>query len=53
MTVIYHRNSDLLYICLDEHARQVTNQDLAEDVHLELGEAAARVNDFETLRSGV
>jgi uncharacterized protein YuzE len=44
VTVTYHRNTDLLYICLDEHARQVTNQDLAPnlvggDVHLELGEA--------------
>ena len=39
MTVTYHRNTDLLYICLDEQARQVTNQDLAEDVHLEMGEA--------------
>ena len=38
MTVTYHRNTDLLYICLDEQAIQVRNEDLAEDVHLELGE---------------
>jgi uncharacterized protein YuzE len=38
MTVTYHRNSDLLYICLDEQATQVTNEDVSEDVHLELGE---------------
>ena len=37
MTVTYHRNTDLLYICLDDRAEQVRNEDLGEDVHLELG----------------
>ena len=38
MTVTYHRNTDLLYICLDDRAAQVRNEDFGEDVHLELGE---------------
>ena len=38
MTVTYHRNTDLLYICLDDRAAEVRNEDLGEGVHLELGE---------------
>ncbi len=38
MTVTYHRNTDLLYICLDDRSAQVRNEDFGEDVHLELGE---------------
>jgi uncharacterized protein YuzE len=38
MTVTYHRATDLLYICLDESATQVRNEDLSEDIFLELGE---------------
>ena len=38
MTVTYHRNTNLLYICLDDQATQVRNEDLSEDVHLEIGE---------------
>ena len=36
------------YICLDEAAPQVTNEDLAEDVHLELG-AGRRIVGIEIL----
>jgi uncharacterized protein YuzE len=38
LTVTYHRNVDLLYICLDDRAEQVSDEDMGEDVHLELGE---------------
>ena len=38
MTVTYQRNTNLLYICLDDQATQVRNEDLSEDVHLEIGE---------------
>jgi uncharacterized protein YuzE len=38
MTITYHKGSDLLYICLDESAREVVNKDVSESVVLELGE---------------
>ena len=38
MTVTYHKQADLLYICLDPNARQVLNKDISENVVLELGE---------------
>ena len=38
MKVTYHRNTDLLYICLDESAKEVVNQEVSEAVVLELGE---------------
>jgi uncharacterized protein YuzE len=38
MKITYYRKHDLLFICLDENAKEVVNEDAADGVVLEIGE---------------
>jgi uncharacterized protein YuzE len=38
MTITYHEKHDLLYICLDEGPKQVTNVRVDEDIVLDVDE---------------